>query len=470
MEHAVIEGRRPLAQARTDVSDQFIYADEPLASLQHRCGGAIPGVVAIPALLETVRKVRHHGLKLGCTVTIQDGDETISAWVETFPREDGNGCEIVVRSWQTSTLSGPDIPQQQHRSAAIVRELAELTARLDAQQCLLAVEADAPDLQLLAHTMREGLHRPWTEFVDVGGSDRHQPLHWRLLDGADVHAEGSYRRWRVHLLPQEIPGSEPVGFELCLTSDEPVSAELFDGAVEVPAVNSSSDWGVIGREIAPVLRQPLARIIANAETIRTRLAGPLADEYSSYAADIAAAGQHLLALLEDLTDLEVVEADGFTTAPDDIDLADIARRAGGILGMRAHERGIVIETPGPDHFVPAVGEFRRVLQILLNLLGNAIRYGPPQSEVRLVVSRDEKNSFVSVIDKGIGLDAAQQARLFEKFERLGRTGDGGSGLGLYISRRLARAMGGDLTVASDPGRGACFTLILPTGSRTSPDF
>ena len=66
-----------------------------------------------------------------------------------------------------------------------------------------------------------------------------------------------------------------------------------------------------------------------------------------------------------------------------------------------------------------------------------------------------------VADQGPGLDEGQQVRVFEKFERLGRSGDGGSGLGLYISRRLARAMDGDLTVESAPGQGARFILTLP---------
>jgi len=67
-----------------------------------------------------------------------------------------------------------------------------------------------------------------------------------------------------------------------------------------------------------------------------------------------------------------------------------------------------------------------------------------------------------VADQGEGLSAEQQARAFDKFERLGRTGDGGSGLGLYISRRLARAMGGDVMIDSAPGQGARFMLDLPT--------
>ena len=119
----------------------------------------------------------------------------------------------------------------------------------------------------------------------------------------------------------------------------------------------ASRHAAIGREIAPVLRQPIARIIANAETIRTQLAGPLADQYSDYAADLAAAGQHLLALIDDLSDLEVVESEDFSTAPDRIDLADVARRAAGILGVRAQERATVEFDPA--HKVWPQGGSRR---------------------------------------------------------------------------------------------------------------
>jgi signal transduction histidine kinase len=217
----------------------------------------------------------------------------------------------------------------------------------------------------------------------------------------------------------------------------------------------------IGREIAPELRQPIARIIANAETIRSRLAGPLAEEYSNYAADIASAGQHLLSLIEDLADLEVVEADDFITAPDSIDLADVARRAAGILGVRAQERGIALIAPQAGESLPAIGEFRRVLQVLLNLLGNAIRYTPEGSQVWLRLERLDDKARIIVADQGQGLSEADQAKVFTKFERLGRSGDGGSGLGLYISRRLARAMGGELSVESAMGQGARFILDLP---------
>ena len=134
------------------------------------------------------------------------------------------------------------------------------------------------------------------------------------------------------------------------------------------------------------------------ETIRTQLAGPLAEEYSNYAADIASGGEHLLALIDDLITLEMVEDEKFNPAPDQIDLADVARRAAVILGVRARESGITVDAPKPGESAPAIGEFRRVLQILLNLLGNAIRYSPDGSEIWLRVETDGERSRVIVAD------------------------------------------------------------------------
>lgn len=447
-----------LARATSDEQDRLVAADEPLAGLQRRCGGDLPGTIAIPALLEAVRKARRYDLRLARTITARDAEEAITAWMEIAPREDGVlGCEIVVRTWQASPVVLESAEVLDRRKAEIDRALAELTARLDAAGAVLAVEAEAPDLAALAVAMRAGAGRHWSHFLHGPGGGPLQVMHWRLMDGGTVEAPGSTRAWRAHLFPHGQPGGAPLGFELCLTSDEPAPLAIPSAGPE----QASGGTGLVGRDIAPVLRQPIARIIANAETIRTRLAGPLADEYASYAADIAAAGEHLLGLLDDLADLEVVEADDFATAPDRIDLADVARRAAGILGVRARERGIALDAPKEGESLIAVAEFRRVLQILLNLIGNAIRYGPADSQVWIRLEGDGARARVVVADQGSGLSADQQARVFDKFERLGRGNDGGSGLGLYISRRLARAMGGELSVESAPGQGARFILDLP---------
>ena len=446
-----------LATANCDTSGQLVSAQEPLAGLQLACGGTIPGAIAIPALAELVDKARNFGLRLARVFRAFDGHEQVTAWVEVDPNE--QGCSIRVTSWQGGSTAPEDPATIAEHRAAIDRSLAELTAQLDAAQALLSVETNAADLGDLAAAMRAGLGKSWTDFVSVEGAAHEQPMHWRLLDGAEVKVPGSGRRWRANLLPQLVPGGNPAGFELCLTADSPLALA---GPAPRGAVLPNNNQGLVGRDIAPVLRQPIARIIANAETIRTRMAGPLSEEYSQYAADIASAGQHLLALIEDLADLEVVEADEFNTAPDRIDLADVARRAAGILGVRANERGISIDAPKVGENLPAIAEFRRVLQVLLNLVGNAIRYAPDNSSVWIRLEDAGNRARIIVADQGPGLTDDQQIKVFEKFERLGRSGeDGGSGLGLYISRRLARAMGGDLTVESAPGQGARFILDVP---------
>ena len=445
--------RHMTATARTDAEDRVIEADGRLASLNASCGGAVGETLAIPELLGLVGKARQYGLKLSRQFRAVEGDASLMAWAEITPisGEDG-GAEISVSNWQSSDAPIRNEEDDLQRIAEIDRYLAECTAHLDPQQRVLSIDTDAEDLAEFARTMRANFGKPWTDFVEVSGHSHAQPMQWRLLDGAKCTVPGSKREWSAHLDPLGKPEPGSGGFVLYLTASRPLSAPDSAAPAKTPS---------LGRELTPVLRQPINRIIANAETIRTKLAGPLADEYADYAGDIAGAAQHLLALIDDLSDLEVVEAEDFSTAPDKIDLADVARRACGILGVRAAEKRIRLEPPPAGETQAATAEFRRVLQVLLNLVGNAIRYSPEDSQVWVRLDRVGERAMVTVADQGHGLDEDQQRKVFEKFERLGKHGDGGSGLGLYISRRIARAMGGDLTVESAPGQGARFTLSVP---------
>jgi signal transduction histidine kinase len=177
-------------------------------------------------------------------------------------------------------------------------------------------------------------------------------------------------------------------------------------------------------------------------------------------------------MLDDLADLEVVETPGFATAREPVDLADVAARAAGILGVRAQNRDTALVIEGARGAAVAIAEFRRVLQILINLIGNAIAYAPASTTVTISAAAvGEGRVAVCVADEGPGVSPEQAARIFDKFERLGcdsagdeheeSGNDKGSGLGLYISRSLAKAMDGSLTVERAPGGGALFRLELP---------
>lgn len=436
-------------RARCDGADRLIEADETLAALQVRLGGSFPGTIALPGLFALVRKVRTSGVALTTLLTVEDDQQPVSFRALAIPESAGTSIEITewklaAKAWNTDE-SGAD--------EALLRQLAEAHVVLDAEQRIISGIVDAADLADFAVALRQGFGRYWTDLVDILGSSHHQPLHWRLLDDAGLDVPGSSRAWKVRILPLRAGG-----FELLLVADTVIAPDLANAA---PAPQSPDFKGLLGRNLAPALRQPINRIVANAETIRTRLAGPLADQYAGYAGDIAEAGRHLLGLVEDLADLETVEDDDFDPAPDQIDLADCARRAAGILGVRAQERSIVLATPAQGIQAPAIGEFRRVLQILLNLIGNAIRYTPGHTTVTIEVGGEGELAWLAVTDEGQGLSPEQASKVFEKFERLGRSGDGGSGLGLYISRKLARAMGGDLTSRRAQNGGAQFVLSLP---------
>ena len=450
-----------------DAQGRLMSADAPLAELQERCGGDLPGTLAIPELLALVQQARGMGLKIARSFSAFDGDAEISGFARIHPLgpEDGGGCEVLIENWQRSNVTPPGAREFAERLDAIDRATAEVSARLDARQRIVVLSARAPDALGLQAAALATPGQVWSALVELQGITHHQPLHWRLLDGAMCRFEGSPRHWRVRLLPLGTDMQNPAGFELLLIAEEPF--------VEVPAepapeeTPDASPTRLVGTALTPVLRQPVARIIANAETIRARLAGPLRDEYSDYAGTIASAGQHLAAMLDDLADLEVVETPGFVTAKEPVDLADAARRAAGILGVRAQNRDTVLVVEGERGAAVADAEFRRVLQILINLVGNAIAYAPPASTVTISAAiAGEGRVAVTVADQGQGITPEEAERIFDKGERLGRDSDDGrdrgSGLGLYISRRLAEAMDGSLTVEAAPGGGALFRLELPS--------
>jgi signal transduction histidine kinase len=221
-----------------------------------------------------------------------------------------------------------------------------------------------------------------------------------------------------------------------------------NGVASPPAIRTAA----FDHALDEVLRSPLDRIIESAERIMERSEGPLRSDYASYGNDIAAAARHLLSVLTSMSE-EPAQAGGA------IDLAELAAEAIVMLDAPAEERGIRIEPDGADS-LPARGEQRGVIQILVNLIGNAIRHSPEGGRVRLVFSRTPGTTSVTIADEGSGIAPADQQRIFERFERAD-TKEGGTGLGLAISRRLARSMGGDVTLDSAPGEGARFTLTLP---------
>ncbi len=204
--------------------------------------------------------------------------------------------------------------------------------------------------------------------------------------------------------------------------------------------------------IDEALRSPLDRIIESADRIVQQSEGPLRSDYGDYASDIAAAARHLLSVIRSMNGEAAQDQDR-------VDLIALASEAAGLLAAAAEPRGIAIEVEGRPPLI-ARGDARGVIQILVNLVGNAVRHSPDGATVALSFESSEAFASVHVVDQGPGIHPDDQQRIFERFERASGS-EGGTGLGLAIARRLARSMGGDISLESRFGQGALFTLALP---------
>ena len=197
-------------------------------------------------------------------------------------------------------------------------------------------------------------------------------------------------------------------------------------------------------------------------------------------AQIRQAGWHLLDMINDVLDLSRMEAGSLRLTLEPVSLADLAQEAMAMVEPGALQAGVSLELSLSPQADRVQADPVRLRQVLVNLLGNAVKYNRPGGKVVLRTRPGAVGEVnIEVEDNGIGMDEAQLAGLFTPFNRLGRdqagnaTGPGtqGTGIGLVICRKLAELMGGELAVASQPGAGSVFTLSLqrPVGEPMRTD-
>ena len=219
------------------------------------------------------------------------------------------------------------------------------------------------------------------------------------------------------------------------------------------------------------LRTPLNAIIGLTEMMVTNAARFGTDKAQEPLRRVNAAGTHLLGLINEVLDLSKIEAGKLELNPEPVNLARLIDEVIGTAGQLAEKNQNRLIVEAQEDLGALNADSMRLKQILLNLLSNACKFtkaGEVALRVRKVADgRDWVE--LAVADTGIGLTAEQQAKLFQEFtqaDSLTARRYGGTGLGLALSRKLARMMGGDVTVASEPGKGSVFTVRLPTGAET----
>jgi PAS domain S-box-containing protein len=213
------------------------------------------------------------------------------------------------------------------------------------------------------------------------------------------------------------------------------------------------------------LRTPLNAIGGYAELIEMGLGGSVTDQQREYLTRIRTSQQHLLRIINDLLNYSRIESGKLSYEQEQVPLTAVMDAVATMVGPQAIAKRITLEASPLGDDVIALADRLKVEQIVLNLVTNAVKFTPASGRVTISSRASGDQVEIMVTDTGPGVPPDRLEDIFEPFVQLGRSlssGHEGAGLGLAISRDLARAMGGDVTVQSKAGKGATFTLSLPT--------
>jgi GAF domain-containing protein len=211
------------------------------------------------------------------------------------------------------------------------------------------------------------------------------------------------------------------------------------------------------------LRTPLTAIIGFSEVLAQGMFGAINEKQTEYLQDILESGRHLLSLINDILDLSKIEAGRMELEPADFDLPSAIENALILVRERASRGGIRLGSAIDERLGMIGGDERKVKQVLLNLLSNALKFTPEGGRIDVGARLHDGVAEVSVADTGIGIAPADQDAVFEEFRQVG-TADKkaeGTGLGLALARKFIELHGGKIWVKSQVGAGSTFTFTLP---------
>jgi signal transduction histidine kinase/CHASE3 domain sensor protein len=211
------------------------------------------------------------------------------------------------------------------------------------------------------------------------------------------------------------------------------------------------------------LRTPLNSVLGFSEMLADGIYGALPERASAALGKIQANGRHLLNLINDVLDLSKIEAGQLTLSPNDYVMGQIVQSVVASTETQARTKGISLVATIADGLPVGFGDERRLTQVLLNLMSNAVKF-TDQGSVTIAASSSHGMFEVSVRDTGPGIATGEHARIFEEFQQVDNSSTrekGGTGLGLAIAKRIIELHGGRISVESSPGAGSTFRVALP---------
>ena len=214
------------------------------------------------------------------------------------------------------------------------------------------------------------------------------------------------------------------------------------------------------------LRTPLNAVIGFADVMRSGTYGEIGNErYKRYLEDITFSGNHLLGMINDLLDISTIDVGMLKIHQDNVDLDEVVEGVTSLMRIHADNAKVELRLDHQARRVTLIADERRLRQILVNLLGNAIKFTSPEGQVAMTTRMDREEGLkISVSDTGIGISQEDIASIFAPFHQVDHGNSrryDGAGLGLTIAKSLSELMGGRLEVESELGKGTIVTLSFP---------
>ncbi len=204
-------------------------------------------------------------------------------------------------------------------------------------------------------------------------------------------------------------------------------------------------------------------IIGYTEMMADGLYGDVPEKAQGVLERVQANGRHLLGLINDVLDLSKIEAGQLVLAMEEYSVTDMVATVLSATESLARAKNLKLGSDVPAGLPTGTGDARRLTQVLLNLVGNAIKF-TDQGSIEVRAAQADGRFELSVVDTGFGIAPEDQAKIFEEFQQVDNTSTrkkGGTGLGLSISRRIVELHGGRITVESDVGKGSTFKVTVP---------